>query len=237
MTPLDHGPALALPSCSTEPRVNCAGSGPRPLDPPGGPEHATNYIRWLACFRRVNYGSVLRTQSKRRGADGRAAVPGCLLIPVHDLDQRRLAPCAAEDLKSNRQAVTHEPHRNGDRGEAGRGRQAWTVVAMWRVEVADHARRKGPRRIDERVERAVIHHLLHGLAHPLHVLGDLRAARVLVQRRLCLTVDKPLLDRWMELPGLDDVFQRLDLGVGGQSRRVLGDVELEPEAEKHGGWA
>ena len=130
-----------------------------------------------------------RTRRKRRGAGGRAAMPGCLLIAVHDLDQRRLAPCAAEDLKPNWQTVAHEPHGNGDRGKAGRGGQARAVIAVWCVEVADHARRKGPCRIDERVERVVVHHLLHGLAHPLCVLGDLRAARVLVQRRFCLTVD------------------------------------------------
>src|SRR5215467_12490147 len=73
-------------------------------------------------------------------------MPSCLLIAVHDLDQSRLAPCAAKDLKPNWQALAHESHGNGDGGKAGRGRQAGAVVAMRRVEIANHARRKGPSR-------------------------------------------------------------------------------------------
>src|SRR5262249_60988270 len=124
------------------------------------------------------------------------AMPGCLFITVRDPDQRRLAPCAAEDLKPNWQAVAHEPHWNGDRGKASRGRQARAVVAMRRVKIADHARRKGPRRIDKRVEPVVVHHLLHGLAHPLRVLRDLPAARVLVQAPLLLTGAEAVFFLW-----------------------------------------
>src|SRR5262249_192250 len=46
-------------------------------------------------------------------------------------------------------------------------------------------------------------------------------------------VDEPLLYRWMEFPGLDDVFQSFNLRIGSEPRQVLVDVELEAKAEKH----
>ena len=47
---------------------------------------------------RSNVNERSRPHRQRRRAGGRTAVPGRLLVAVHDLDQRRLTPCAAQDL-------------------------------------------------------------------------------------------------------------------------------------------
>lgn len=79
-------------------------------------------VRWLGGIelkkrgnvrgqsRRVIGPSASLTRRQRRDAGGRAAVRGRLLIALHDLDQCRLTPRAAQDLKSDRQAVAHEAH-------------------------------------------------------------------------------------------------------------------------------
>src|SRR5438552_4252686 len=61
-----------------------------------------------------------RLLGKRRRARGRTAVACGLLVRVHDLDQRRLAPRPAEDLKADRQGAVHEAHRHRDRRKARR---------------------------------------------------------------------------------------------------------------------
>src|SRR5262245_106946 len=135
-----------------------------------------------------------RTRRQRRGAGRRAPVTGGLLVAVHDLDQPRLTESAAQDLQPDRQAVADEAHGHGDRRKTGRRREPRAVVPVRRVEVADRPRWERPRRKDQRVEPIVVHHLLHRLPHALHVFRHLRAPRILIQRRLGLTVDQTLLD-------------------------------------------
>src|SRR5262249_41064912 len=85
------------------------------------------------------------------------------------------------------------------------------------------------------IERVVVHHLLNSLAQPLDVPGDLGAALILVERRLRLTVEQPLLDRRMVLAGLDDVLEAFHRRVGPQPRQVVVDVKLEAQAKQYGG--
>src|SRR6266545_970668 len=94
-------------------------------------------------------------------ADRRGASMMCrLLVRVGEREQRRLAPGAAEELESRRQRVPPRiSHRDGNGGKACARREQLIVVATRRVEVSDQSGRVAPRRVNQRIQMLVVHHL------------------------------------------------------------------------------
>src|SRR6516165_10624161 len=173
-----------------------------------------------------------RGSGQWRGARRRMPVPGSLLVTVADTDQNRLAPRPAQNLKAGRQVSAHETHRNGHRRKPGRRRNAWAVVAVRRVEIADQPRRVIPGWIDQCVQFRVIHRRLYGLRQTLTALLRDDAARVALRRRLSLRVAHPLLDRRMEFPRGKDLVEGLDRRLRTERSEIRRDVVLEAVAEQ-----
>src|SRR5215472_630531 len=87
---------------------------------------------------RPGRGPELLRFGQRRCAGRWASVTGGLLVRIANLDQRRFTPRPAENLQAGRQVPADKAHRDGDGGKPGGRRKPGAVVAVRRVEVADH---------------------------------------------------------------------------------------------------
>src|SRR4051794_37660378 len=86
-----------------------------------------------------------------------------LLVPVRELDQRRLAPRQTEDRHPRRERTTARvAHGNADRRKARGGREELAVIAARRIEIADQSRDVAPGGIDQRIEPLLLHLPLDG---------------------------------------------------------------------------